>query len=242
MISHSPTRLPMTISRLGQLIRFASTSFGTSTPAAVASDSRRVLRNPFCERAMRSVSGSRVERCRRVSTAWIVWASRTRQVAATARSTPTTTAAAATAAARSRSVRGRGRGRGTPEVAQQRPFGVIRTVSGLSAPWAIPALRSRSTERKKHVDVVVADLVRRRARRAGAVGQPCDEGRVVGRSASPGRDDLGDERAGVRGQERQVGLVLHLLQPVEQECRARVAVDAEAPDLAQPLRFAASRP
>ncbi len=95
MISHSPTMLPMTINKLGQLIRFASTSFGTSTPAAVASDSRRVFKNPFCVRAMRSVSGSSVERCRRVRTAWIVAVSRTRQVAATARSTPTTTAAAA---------------------------------------------------------------------------------------------------------------------------------------------------
>ena len=43
MISHRPTRLPTTIKRLGQLIRFASTSFGTSTPAADASASRERL-------------------------------------------------------------------------------------------------------------------------------------------------------------------------------------------------------
>ena len=79
MISHRPTRLPMTISRLGQLIRFASTSLGTSTPAAVASDSRNVRTNPFCVRAMRSVSASSVERCRWVSTVWIVSMSSTRQ-------------------------------------------------------------------------------------------------------------------------------------------------------------------
>ena len=149
MISQSPTRLPMTINRLGQLIRFASTSFGTSTPAAVASDSRSVLRNPFCERAIRSVSGSSVERCRRVRTAWIVSVSSTRQVAATARSTPTTTAAAATAAARSRSVRIAG----AEDEARRKsrssgPSGVMRTVSGLSAPCEIPAWRSTSTERR----------------------------------------------------------------------------------------------
>ena len=44
MISQSPTRLPTTISRLGQLMRFASTNFGTSTPAAVARPSRNALR------------------------------------------------------------------------------------------------------------------------------------------------------------------------------------------------------
>ena len=105
MISHRPTRLPMTINRLGQLIRFASTSFGTSTPAAAASDSRSVLRKPFCERAIRSVSGSSVDRCSWVRTACNVSVSSTRRVDATARSMPTTAATVATPAARSRSVR-----------------------------------------------------------------------------------------------------------------------------------------
>ena len=39
----------------------------------------------------------------------------------------------------------------------------------------------------------------------------------------------------MRRQEGQVGLVLHLLQPVEDERGPRVAVDAEPPDFAQPL-------
>ncbi len=149
MMSHNPTRLPMTISRLGQLMRLASTSLGTSTPAAFARSSRNPFRKPFCGRVMRSVSGSRVERCKRVRTAWMVSVSSTRHVAATARSVPTTAAAAATAAARSRSVRVAG----AEEEARRKsrssgPCAVTTTVSGLNAPCEIPARHSTTTARR----------------------------------------------------------------------------------------------
>ena len=66
-------------------------------------------------------------------------------------------------------------------------------------------------------------------------GQARHERGVVGRTAPPGRHNLGDPRAGMRRQEGEVGLVLHLLQPVEDEGRSGVAVDTEPPHLAQPL-------
>src|SRR6185437_5931175 len=59
-MAHRPIRLPSTIARFIQLIRFASTSLGTSTPIPVASACRSEARNPFCDRAIRSVTGSRV--------------------------------------------------------------------------------------------------------------------------------------------------------------------------------------
>ena len=138
----------MSISRLGQLMRLASTSLGTSTPAPAASDSRSVLENPFWPFTMRAVSGSNVERCKRVRTVSIDAVSSTRQVAATARSTPTTAASAATAAATSREVRvGGAEDEARRKSRSTGPVAVTTTVSGLSAPCAIPAARSTSTDR-----------------------------------------------------------------------------------------------
>ena len=140
MISQSPTRLPITIRRFGQLMRLLSTSFGTSTPACVATDARNDLRKPFCVRLMCSVTGSMVERCSEVRITCTASASKTRQAPAAARSIPTTTAAAATAAAMSLSVRVAG----ADEEARRKlrssgPSGVSTTVLGLRAPCAMPA-------------------------------------------------------------------------------------------------------
>ena len=227
----------MTINRLGQLMRLASTSLGTSTPAAAASDSRSVRTSPFCVRASRSVSASSVERCRRVSTVWIVSVSRTRHAAATVRSTPTTTARAATAAATSRSVPRRGsRRRGAPEVTEQRP--VRGRHHGRRAERPVRDSRAAQGEHGAQVLVhqVVADVLGPQLAQRPPLGQSGHERRVVARAAAARRHHLGHPHAGVIGQEGEVGLVLDLLEPVEHEGGARVAVDAEAPDLAQPLR------
>ena len=151
----------MTINRLGQLIRFASTSFGTSTPAAAASDSRSVLRKPFCDRAIRSVSGSSVERCSWVRTACSVSVSSTRQVAATARSMPTTTAAVATAGGQvAVGPHRRRRRRGASEVAQQWPL--RRDEHRVRAEPTVrdPGLAEDQHGAQEALDVVVADVVR----------------------------------------------------------------------------------
>ena len=208
----------MTINRLGQLIRFASTSFGTSTPAAAASDSRSVLRKPFCDRAIRSVSGSSVERCSWVRTACSVSASSTRQVEATARSMPTTTATVATAAARSRSVRMAGADDEARRKSRRSgPCAVTRTVSGLSAPCEIPAFAEDSTERRYPSTSSSPTCVASKLGEPFARRQPRDERRRRGPARNSRRHNFGDQRAGVSRQEGQVRLVLHLLQPVEHE-------------------------
>ena len=168
MISHSPTRLPTTINRLGQLIRFASTSLGTSTPAAAASASRSVLRKPFWDRAMRSVSGSSVERCKRVRTASIVSGSSTRQVEATPRSTPATTAGGRHRRGQvAIGPHGGRRRRGAPEIAQQRAL--PRGEDGLGAERAVrdPSLAEHQHGAQEAVEVVVADVVALQLRRVG---------------------------------------------------------------------------
>jgi len=86
------------------------------------------------------------------------------------------------------------------------------------------------------VDVAVADLLALRLGESPPSGQARDERGVARRSAAPGRHDLGDQHTGVPGQKGQVRLMLHLLQPVDDERGARVAVDAETPHLAEPLR------
>ena len=192
---------------------------------------------------MRTVSGSSAERCSRVRTAWIVSVSRTRQVEATARSMPTTTAATATAAARSPSVRiGGADDEARRKSRNSAPCAVRRTVSGLRAPWEIPALRSTSTERRKPSTSSSLTSSPSSCENRRPSGRPRDERGVVRRSAPPGRHDLWDLRAGVGRQEGHVRLVLHLLQAVEDECGARVPIDAEPPHLAQPLRVSGVTP
>ena len=122
------------------------------------------------------------------------------------------------------------------------PCAVARTVSGLSAPCEIPDVRSSSTERRKPSRSSSLTLSPSILREPAPFGQPRDECGVAGRSASPGRHDLWDPRAGVGRQEGQVRLVLHLLQAVEDECGPRISVDAEAPHLAQPLRVSGVAP
>ena len=146
-MAHRPIRLPSTMARLAQLIRLASTSLGTSTPAAAARDWRSAGSRPFCDLAIRTVAGSSVDRCSWVRMAWMVAVSRTWVATAVTRSVPASTAAAATAAARSRSVRPAGaEDEARRKSRRHGPSGVTTTVCGLSAPCAMPAARSASTE------------------------------------------------------------------------------------------------
>ena len=107
MISHSPTRLPDHHEEVGPADPLGLVELGDLRPPAWRRAPRGVtVRNPFCGRAIRSVSGSMHSiaadgsgrsapcRCRAPD-----------RRTATARSTPTTAASAATAAATSRSVR-----------------------------------------------------------------------------------------------------------------------------------------
>ena len=98
-----------------------------------------------------------------------------------------------------------------------------------------PGLAEEEHRAEKAVDVVIADIVSFQFGESAPVGQTSDERGVVGRSAPPGRHNLRDPRAGMRRQEGEIGLVLHLLQPVEHERGSGVAVDAEPPQLSQPL-------
>ena len=237
MISQSPTRLPTTIKRLGQLMRFASTSFGTSTPAAAAR--RLAQRLEVALLRLGHAHGLGVQRGALQAGEDSLDRRRGR---APGRSRPrrglmpATTATAATAAARSPSVRMAG----ADDEARRKsrstgPCAVASTVSGLERAVRDPGLAEQQHGTEKAVEVVIADRVPFYLRESGPFGQPCDEGGVVGRSAPPGRHDLGDLRTGVARQEGQVRLVLHLLQAVEDERGPRVPIDAEAPHLAQPL-------
>ena len=234
----------MTISRLGQLIRFASTSFGHLDPGRgrerLAQRFEKALLRPGhplglgVERGALQAGQDRLDRLgvehpagRRRR--------RGRRRPPRPRWRPR------------RPGRGRCASAGADDEARRKsrssgPSAVTSTVSGLSAPCEIPALRRTSTAAEEAVDLVIADVVSRQLGEPVALGQAGDERGVVGRTAPPGRHDLGDPRAGVSGQEGQVGLVLHLLEPVEDERRPRVAVDAEAPYLAQPLRVGGVAP
>ena len=86
------------------------------------------------------------------------------------------------------------------------------------------------------VDQVVTDLPGREVTQWHALGQARHQCRVVARAATTCRDHLGCVNARMTGEEREVCLVFDLLEPVEDQSGTRIAIDAEAPHLAQPLR------
>ena len=188
-------------------------------PAASATASRNWGSRSFCPRSAATVTGSSAERCRCTSASRAASVSRARAAAAAVRSAPTRTATAASAAARSAS----SRASGADEDAQRKslrqttPSADTMIVSAPSAPWAIPASRSRSTDRSSSSRVPSDKTA------ASASDSAWPFGSLVTSAASllgpnrPTRQHLGHQDTGPPGHQGQVRLVLDLLQAIKNE-------------------------
>ena len=148
MISQMPTSEPTANSRLAQLTRLASASFGTSMPVPAATAARSWASRSFWCLSAATVIGSSAERCRCTRAPRAVSASSTRTAAAAVRSAPARTAIAPRRAAMSSS----SRSAGAPADARRKsrmqvPRPDTRMVSPPRAPCAMPMSRSRSTAR-----------------------------------------------------------------------------------------------
>ena len=81
------------------------------------------------------------------------------------------------------------------------------------------------------------NLVQDAVSKAGAVslrqgrtsGHPGDERRVVAGSEPAGREHIGHEDSGTPSHQREVGLVLNLLQAIQDQGGPRIAVDERSP-------------
>jgi hypothetical protein len=85
------------------------------------------------------------------------------------------------------------------------------------------------------------DLIQGAVSKAGAVGlrqgmtggHPGDERRVVAGSEPAGGEHVGHEDSGAPGHQREVGLVLDLLQAIHDQGGPRVPVDGKSPQFGQ---------
>jgi hypothetical protein len=149
MIAQMPISEPRPNSRLVQLTRLNSASFGTSMPAPLATADRSCGSRPLCCASAALVVGSSAGRCRCTRAPRTVSTSSTRPAAAAVRSTPACTAMAASTLARSASRRLAG---ATADALRkpltQTPCSARMIVSPPSAPWASPAARSGSRVRR----------------------------------------------------------------------------------------------